>query len=145
MALMTVNITGIDKALSGVKSNYDKIITEIDHEMNASVELMATNAKQAFEVDLPEIRNSIRSKKNAFLNYSLIAGTANSPLAAYIEFGTGRYFSQYPGKEKEWQDLARNYYKNGKGQTRPHPYLYPSFKSGLVSLITNIKQVIKRG
>jgi hypothetical protein len=141
---MTVNIIGIDKALSGVKSNYDKIINDIDHEMNASVELMATNAKSAFEVDLPEIRNSIRSKKNAFLNYSLIAGTPNSPLAAYIEFGTGRYFTLYPGKEKEWQNLARNYYKNGKGRTRPHPYLYPSFKSGLVSLITNIKQVIKK-
>jgi hypothetical protein len=145
MALMTINITGIDKALSGVKSNYDKIITEIDHEVNASVELMATNAKSAFELDLPEIRNSIRAKKNAFLNYSLIAGTPNSPLAAYIEFGTGRYFTLYPGKEKEWQDLARNYYKNGKGTTTPHPYLYPSFKSGLVSLISNIKQVIKRG
>ena len=142
---MTTTITGIDKALSGVKSNYDKIINEIDHEMKASVELMVTNAKAAFELDLPEIRNSIRSNKNGFLNYSLIAGKANSPLAAYIEFGTGKYFKLYPGKEKEWQELARNYYKNGKGLTRPHPYLYPSFKSGLVSLISNIKQVIKRG
>lgn len=145
MARMTTTITGIDKALSGVQSNYDKIIAEIDHEMNASVELMATNAKLAFELDLPEIRNSIRAKKNSFLNYSLIAGTKNSDLAAYIEFGTGKYFNLYPGKEKEWQKLAKNYYKNGKGVTRPHPYLYPSFTSGLVSLISNIKQVIKRG
>ena len=145
MAKMTTTITGIDKALSEVQLNYDKIITEIDHEMNASVELMVTNAKQAFELDLPEIRNSIMSKKNGFLNYSLIAGTKNSDLAAYIEFGTGKYFNLYPGKEKEWQELAKNYYKNGKGVTKPHPYLYPSFKSGLVSLISNIKQVIKRG
>ncbi len=100
MARMTTTITGIDKALSGVKSNYDKIINEIDHEMKASVELMVTNAKAAFELDLPEIRNSIRSNKNGFLNYSLIAGKANSPLAAYIEFGTGKYFKLYPGKEK---------------------------------------------
>jgi hypothetical protein len=145
MAKLTATITGVNKALSNVKQNYDKIITEIDHEMNASVELMATNAKAAFELDLPEIRNSIRSKRNAVLNYSLIAGVGNSPLAAYIEFGTGRYFNLYPGKEKEWQDLARNYYKNGKGVTRPHPYLYPAFKSGMVSLVSNIKQVIKRG
>jgi len=142
---MTVNITGIDKALSGVQSNYDKIITEIDREMAASVEQMSTNAKIAFDLDIPEIKQSIRSKKNKFLDYSLIAGTPNSPLAAYIEFGTGRYFTLYPGKEKEWQELAYNYYKNGKGRTRPHPYLYPSFTSGLVSLISNIKQVIKRG
>lgn len=145
MAKMTATITGIDKALNGVKSNYDNIVNEIDAEMYASVELMATTAKAAFELDLPEIRNSIRAKKNGFLNYSLIAGTGNSPLAAYIEFGTGPFFKQYPGKEKEWQELAKNYYKNGKGVTRPHPYLYPSFKSGLVSLISNIKQVIKRG
>jgi hypothetical protein len=145
MAKINTRITGVNKALSGVKSNYDKIINEIDREVNASVELMATNAKSAFELNLPEIRNSIRAKKNAFLYYSLIAGRSNSPLAAYIEFGTGRYFSSYIGKEKEWQDLARNYYKNGKGKTPSHPYLYPSFKSGLVSLISNIKQVIKRG
>jgi hypothetical protein len=145
MARMTATITGIDKALSGVKSNYDKIINEIDHEMNASVELMVTNAKAAFYLDVPEVKQSIRSKKNGFLYYSLIAGRTNDPLAAYIEFGTGKYFSLYPGKEKEWQNLAYNYYKNGKGVTRPHPYLYPAFKSGLVSLISNIKQVIKRG
>jgi hypothetical protein len=145
MARMTATITGIEKALSGVKSNYDKIITEIDHEMNASVELMVTNAKAAFYLDVPEVKQSIRSKKNGFLYYSLIAGKENDPLAAYIEFGTGKYFSLYPGKEKEWQDLAYNYYKNGKGVTRPNPYLYPAFKSGLVSLISNIKQVIKRG
>jgi len=145
MARMTATITGIDKALSGVKSNYDKIINEIDHEMNASVELMVTNAKAAFYLDVPEVKQSIRSKKNGFLYYSLMAGKGNDPLAAYIEFGTGRYFTLYPGKEKEWQDLAYNYYKNGKGVTRPNPYLYPAFKSGLVSLISNIKQVIKRG
>jgi len=145
MAKMTTSITGVNKALSNVKANYDRIITEIDNEMNASVELMATNAKAAFYLDLPEIRNSIRSKRNRALSYSLIAGKSNDPLAAYIEFGTGRYFNLYPGKEKEWQDLARNYYKNGKGVTRPHPYLYPAFKSGLVSLISNIKQVINRG
>ena len=145
MAIMTTSITGIDKALSGVKSNYDKIINEIDHEVNASFLLMEATAKAAFQLNLPEIRNSIRAKKNGFLNYSLIAGKGNSPLAAYIEFGTGKYFNSYPGKEKEWQVLAKNYYRNGKGVTRSHPYLYPSFKSGMVSLLSNIKQVIKRG
>lgn len=145
MAIMTTSITGIDKALSGVKSNYDKIINEIDHEVNASFLLMEATAKAAFELNLPEIRNSIRAKKNGFLNYSLIAGKGNSPLAAYIEFGTGKYFNSYPGKEKEWQDLAYKYIKNKRGVTASHPYLYPSFKSGMVSLISNIKQVIKRG
>lgn len=145
MAAMNVTITGIDKALNGVKSNYDKIINEIDQEMNASFDLMATNAKAAFYLEIPQIKNSIKSKKNGFLNYSLMAGTSNSPLAAYIEFGTGRFFKLYPGKEKEWQSLAKEYFKNGKGFTRPHPYLYPSFKSGMVSLLSNIKQVIKRG
>jgi hypothetical protein len=65
-------------------------------------------------------------------------------MAAYIEFGTGRYFPQYPGKEKEWQDLAREFYVNGKGFMRPAPYLYPSVKSGLVSLLSNIKQIFAR-
>ena len=76
--------------------------------------------------------------------YQLSAGDPGDPMAAYIEFGTGKYFPQYPGKEAEWQALAREYYVNGTGWMRPAPYFYPSVTSGLVSLQSNIKQVLKR-
>jgi len=137
-------ITGIKEALNKIDKNYNVILNTIDNEMEAGVLLMATNAKILFKPDLPEIRRSIRSVKYGFLNYALIAGTANDPLAAYIEFGTGKYFSKYPGKEIEWQKLANIFYVDGKGRTYPQPYLYPAVKSGLVTMLSNIKNTINK-
>jgi hypothetical protein len=77
-------------------------------------------------------------------SYELIAGKGSDPMAAYIEFGTGKYFPQYPGKEPEWQKLAKQYYINGRGWMTPSPYFYPSVTSGIVSLVNNIKQIFKR-
>ena len=122
--------------------------------MAASVELMATNAKQLFPDGrtgvrgqtqmYSEIRASIRSEKKMPFKYELIAGKGTDPMPAYIEFGTGRYFPKYPGKEKEWQALAKEYYVNGRGWMMPSPYFYPSVTSGMVSLVNHIKQIFKR-
>ena len=151
---LNIKITGINESLQKLKKNYYLATEEVDREMAASMEQMATTAKSIFPSGNPQIkgqtqkyadiRRTIRSKKNAPFNYSIIAGKPKDPMAAYIEFGTGKYFPQYPGKEKEWQDLAREYYVNGEGMMRPSPYLYPSVKSGIISMISNIKQIFKR-
>jgi len=151
-APLRIRITGIESTLASLNKNVDKIRTEIDNEMGASVELMATTSKSLFpnapvpklSAEYGRIRASINASKIKPFSYQLSAVVGNDPMAAYIEFGTGRYFPQYPGKEKEWQDLAREFYVNGKGFMRPAPYLYPSVKSGIVSLISNIRQILKR-
>jgi hypothetical protein len=151
---LSLKITGLNETFNALKSNVEAIKKEVDNEMAASVELMATTSKQLFPSGrarikgetqkYAEIRASIRADKKMPFKYELIAGKGNDPMAAYIEFGTGRYFPKYPGKEKEWQALAKEYYVNGKGWMTPSPYFYPSVTSGLVSLVNNIKQIFKR-
>lgn len=141
---LSINIKGLNKTIAELKAAGDKRLEEVDMEMQAGTEMMATVAKRIFSSDNNEIRNSIRAIKNRPFVYEIIAGYGNDPMAAYIEFGTGRYFPNYPGKEAEWQALAREYYVNGKGWMRPAPYMYPSVMSGLVSLQSNIKQVLNR-
>lgn len=151
---LSINIQGLRQTIFALQQKADGRLKEIDMEMAAGVEQMATTAKSIFPSGNPlikgqrtvytKIRATIRSKKNFPYNYSLIAGTLIDPMAAYIEFGTGKYFPQYPGKEAEWQQLASQYYVNGEGFMRPSPYFYPSVRSGLVSLQSNIKQVLKR-
>ena len=151
-APLRIRITGIESTLASLNKNVDKIRTEIDNEMEASLQQMVTTSKALFpnapvpklNAEYGRIRGSIKSKKLKPFAYELSAGTKKDPMAAYIEFGTGRYFPQYPGKEKEWQDLAREFFVNGKGFMRPSPYIYPSVKSGLVSLLSNIKQIFAR-
>lgn len=151
-------ITGIDKTFSDLNRLMDKRFQEVDDEMAASVEKMALNAKQIFpsperekERDkYTQIRTSIHSVKNSDFNYTLIAGYGNDPqnpdhaMAAYIEFGTGKYFPLYIGKEKEWQDLARQYKKSGRGWMMPAPYLYPSVTLYFNKLLTTIKNIMNR-
>lgn len=151
---LSINIQGLRQTIFALQQKADGRLKEIDMEMAAGVEQMATTAKSIFPTGNPlikgqrtvytKIRATIRSKKNFPYNYSLIAGTLIDPMAAYIEFGTGKYFPQYPGKEADWQKLASQYYVNGQGWMRPAPYFYPSVTSGLVSLQSNIKQVLKR-
>lgn len=49
------------------------------------------------------------------------------PQGPYIEFGTGRYAAELLGTyPKEWQDLAFQFYENGKGTLMSYPYMYPA-------------------
>jgi hypothetical protein len=141
---LSIDIQGLSKTISQLRAAGDSRLNEVDMEMAAGTEMMATVAKKIFYADNPEIRASIRSNKVRPFVYELAAGYGDDPMAAYIEFGTGKYFPQYPGKEASWQALAREYFVNGEGWMRPAPYFYPSVMSGLVSLQSNIKQVLER-
>jgi phage gpG-like protein len=51
----------------------------------------------------------------------------NTELAAYVEFGTGKFAERLLGTyPKEFQDLAWEYYKTGKGKIVGNPYLIPA-------------------
>ena len=151
---LNIKITGIDKTFSKLRDRYDELMQEVDMEMGASIEQMATTAKSIFPTGNPkipgetqiyaDIRTTIVSEKNGLQKYTLNAGKPKDDMSAYKEFGTGRYFPKYPGKDEEWQKLAKHFYKNGKGWMYPQPYLYPSVTSGLVSLMSNLRQIFKR-
>lgn len=151
---LVLKIKGIDETLAKLKDKSEDLLNLADSEMAASFTQMATTAKSIFPNGNPAIkgetqvysgiRASIRDKKIAPLTYQLIAGRGDDDMPAYIEFGTGRYFPNYPGKEKEWQDLARQYYKNGKGWMRPSPYFYPTVKSYFIILVNNLQRIFKK-
>lgn len=151
---LVLKIKGIDETLAKLKDKSKDLVHLADSEMAASFTQMATTAKSIFPNGNPAIkgetqlyagiRASIRDKKIATLNYQLIAGKADDNMPAYIEFGTGRYFPNYPGKEKEWQDLARQYYVNGRGFMRPRPYFYPTVKSYFIILVNNLQRIFKK-
>lgn len=143
-APLSIRIEGLNKTLAALRAKSSDLLEEVDREMQASANQIVTTSKAIFSADNPEIRASIRQEKIRPFAYSIMAGYGNDPMAAYIEFGTGRYFPQYPGKEAEWQELARQYYVNGRGWLRPAPYMYPSVMSNMVSLRSNIQQVLKR-
>jgi len=51
----------------------------------------------------------------------------NTNLAAYVEFGTGRFAEKILGTyPKEFQDIAWFYFRTGEGKIVGNPYLIPA-------------------
>ena len=59
--------------------------------------------------------------------------------APYLEFGTG-------GKVKipaGFEDLAWEFYENGKGNLKPQPYLIPAFLKGSIEFQNECEQILQ--
>lgn len=139
---LNIKINGLEKTLSNLKKNVENIKLEIDAEMGASVENMATDAKRRLDPQYGLLRASIHTKKLDKYKYVL---SAEKDYAPYIEFGTGDYAANYvPSLEKEWQDLAIQYFKTGDGTTDKSPYFYPAVTEGYKKLFETIKTIIER-
>lgn len=72
-----------------------------------------------------------------------ISDTAGN-LPVFVELGTGLSAAQYvPTLPKEWQEVARRYYVNGKGTLIKQPFLLPSFFEQAPKLIDKIRTILK--
>lgn len=140
--------------MSEVKG-FDKFIKKLN-ELGKGDFVKAEIAGAAFQIELdakqnaaaiqnapPEIKQMI---SGSVINDGLTALINQNalPMGAYIEFGTGVYVTVAP----EWRDMAWQFYVNGKGRLRAHPYMYPAFVKGrdmfIKSLRRKIQQIINK-
>jgi hypothetical protein len=66
----------------------------------------------------------------------VFAQTNRTPMAAYLEFGTGAKVQVPAG----YEDLAWQFYVNGKGTLPPYPYLIPAYEKGKKAFIDSVKR-----
>ena len=134
------------------KINIGKLLSQIDSfgddskrlavaVTNMTADSIVTNAKQKAPVDLGQLRQSIGNTKATIqTNRSLIF--ANTPYAAYVEFGTGCKVSIPKGFEQ----LAAQFRGKGIRQVnlRPQPYLIPSYLLGLNEYGEKLQKVLEK-
>lgn len=147
-----MNMSKFNKTLALLQANYEKKVIDINAELGASVEEMATMAKSlALKNQLGNregkktglLASKIFAKKipNIKIGYTLIADTRYAP---YVEFGTGKYAATYvPNLDEEWQMIAKQYYVDGSGRVPAQPYFYPSVKSIFPKLIKRLNAILK--
>lgn len=88
-------------------------------------------------VDLGKLKQSVYL---VFKEGGLVAEVGASEFyAPYIEFGTGQFVKVPKGFEK----LAMEFYVNGKGTTKPQPYLIPSWASEVPIFKKKLEKIIK--
>lgn len=138
-----VNDTYFNKALNKLKALEDDFAREVDDEMAASAIDIVTLAKKNAPVapDGGRMRAAISSNKLSLLRQQIRVDTN---YAAYVEFGTGGKYKAYEGNlTNEWKNIASTHYVNGRGTTRPQPYLYPAVKVVLKKLKDKFKDRLK--
>lgn len=80
--------------------------------------------------NIVDVRQSINFSFNKdAISATMHAGNVSGDdIAAYLEFGTGRFAKAYlAGHSSAVQKFAYTFYVNGKGRLPAHPYLLPSF------------------
>jgi hypothetical protein len=136
------SISSFNKFITNLKQTINEKLDEVDAEIGASVEEMATKAKGLATTDVQgvSIAQGIKVQKNEKLSYTL---KSTNPYSAYFEFGTGKYAATYvPNLDEEWQVLAREYFKNGKGTIPDRPFLYPSVKAVFPKMVKRINNIL---
>ena len=133
-----------DKLKADLNKYSEDLVKQIDAEIFASAEEMATRAKQKAPVDTGRLRTSIKVEKdpNSKLAYDLVA---NVRYAAYVEFGTGPEAKEYTATlDSEWKEYAESFKTNRPGGHTPaQPFFYPSVREVFPQMVKRIEDLIK--
>ena len=137
---MKIELKGIDAVISSFNKVDKKFSGQVDKLiMGAGLRTVAI-AKSRLQplpgddknlsTDIGAVRQSINSTYDPSTKTGgVFAGNVQGDhMAAYLEFGTGRYAAKYVSTLPEpFQKLAMRFYVNGKGRMLEHPYLIPSY------------------
>jgi len=117
-----IEIKGLKETLTKLNKEEVKVENALDFAIGIGVDQMATEAKNKVVVDTGRLRASISANKVKKFFYELVAQVN---YAAYVEFGTGKYYIDYGG---QWSVLASKFKGKGKKQVnlQARPYIYPS-------------------
>ena len=117
-----IEIKGLKETLTKLNKEEVKVENALDFAIGIGVDQMATEAKNKVVVDTGRLRASISANKVKKFFYELVAQVN---YAAYVEFGTGKYYIDYGG---QWSVLASKFEGKGKKQVnlQARPYIYPS-------------------
>ncbi len=92
--------------------------------------------------DIAAVRSSINFVHDKEqLTVSIFAGnTQKDHFAAYLEFGTGEHAAKYVKTLPfEYEALAWQFFVNGEGKMKEHPFLIPAYRQEGKRLVDNLK------
>ena len=151
---MAVTVKGLDAALKELNKQ-EQIVIDAVKDILAStatdIELEAIrNAPSVWQGQPLNIKQRIdKVVEEGGLNWrvGVQSGDPVFEIEAWIEFGTGlsaREILSNPQYTQEVRDIARRFYRNGKGRIIGQPYLMPAFFRNTANLVTDIENEINK-
>jgi len=156
---MSVKIKGLDEARRDLFKKRQDIVDAVKDvlaETATSIEIEATrNAPNSYEIgdktiNLSFIRQKINKKvseSGLFWQVGLDVPTSGEQWEAWMEFGTGlsaREILSNPEYSSEVREIARRFYRDGKGRIIGQPYLMPAFYRNTSNLVTDMVDEINK-
>lgn len=151
---MAVTVKGLDAALKELNKQ-EQIVIDAVKDILAStatdIELEAIrNAPSVWEGQPLNIKQRIdKVVEENGLNWrvGVQSGDPVFEIEAWLEFGTGlsaREILSNPQYTQEVRDIARRFYRNGKGRIIGQPYLMPAFFRNTANLVRDIENEINK-
>lgn len=152
---MKIKLEGLKK-VEGIVSRFGtRTVKRMDTEFEKSAQRVSNNAKaklSKFGTEDDELARNIDAVRTS-IGYSVdksnheaevhSGGVQPDNIAAYLEFGTGKFASRYtPTLESKYRVLASSFFVNGRGTLKNHEHLIPSYeneKKKLVKRLTGLK------
>lgn len=151
---MAVTVKGLDAALKDLDKQEKIVIDAVKDALSSAatdIEIEAIrNAPSSWQGEDLNIKQRIyKDAENDGLTY-LVGVKVGSPIfeiEAWIEFGTGlsaREILSNPQYTQEVRDIAKRFYRNGRGRIIGQPYLMPAFFRNTANLVTDIEKEINK-
>jgi len=151
---MAVTVKGLDAALKDLDKQ-EKVVIDAVKEILAStatdIEIEAIrNAPSNWEGQPLNIKQRIdKVAENNGLGWrvGVQSGDPVFEIEAWLEFGTGlsaREILSNPQYTQEVRDIARRFFRNGRGRIIGQPYLMPAFFRNTANLVQDIENEINK-
>lgn len=156
---MGVKVKGLDEAKRDLFIKRQLIVDAVKDvlaETATSIEFEATlNAPSSYQIGDASINLSFIGQKinkkgfndGLYWNIGLDVPSTGEQWEAWMEFGTGlsaRDILSNPQYSAEVREIARRFYRNGKGRIIGDPYLMPAFYRNTANLVTDMVDEINK-
>jgi len=151
---MSVKVIGLDKALADLDKKGDAVIEAVKDALSSAatdIEIEAIrNAPSTFEglpLNIKQRIDKVADDGGLTWRVGIQSGDPVFEIEAWLEFGTGlsaREILSNPVYTQEVRDVARRFYRNGRGRIIGQPFLMPAFFRNTANLVSDIEAEINK-
>jgi HK97 gp10 family phage protein len=138
-----IDMSAFNKSMNSIDKAFVERLDKIEKAFQSTMKTMESEALAAAPVEDGRLYSSINYKEVGKLSYEL---RADAPYAAYVEFGTGDYYTRdYPGRNDEYFSvIASKFIKTKEGKTPANPFFYPTVNKNIPKLKNKIKSILSK-
>ena len=151
---MSVTVKGLDAALRDLNKQQDVVIEAVKDILSSTatdIEIEAIrNAPASWEgqpLNIKQRIDKVAENNGLAWRVGVQSGDPVFEIEAWLEFGTGlsaREILSNPQYTQEVRDIARSFYRNGRGRIIGQPYLMPAFFRNTANLVQDIENEINK-